>query len=222
MKKATWLGILFTVSFLVTTPVVHAATIARWTFESTVPSSAGPHSPEEGTGTATGVHADATTTYSNPNGNGSPESWNANRWAVGDYYQFQISTLGKSDIIFSWDQTRSSAGPGAANMTSPNFRLQYSTDGATFTNVVDYLVPIVTWDSAVTNGATQFSQNLSSITALNNQAAVYFRLTDILAPQNTGGQSRVDNILVTGVPEPGSLLLSLLAAAIVATHARRN
>ena len=82
-------------------------------------------------------------------------------------------------------------------------------------DAADYLVP-----QAVANIATKYSQDLSAITALNNKPAVYFRLTDILAPQNTGGQSRVDNILVTGIPEPNSLMILVLAAAAVMLYGR--
>ena len=196
-----------------------AATIASWTFETSIPTTAGPLAPEVGAGSATGVHAGAAS-FTNPSGNGSAESWNSNTWAVGDYYQFQASTTGQSGITFSWDQTRSSAGPGAADVTTPNFRLQYSTDGTNFTNAGDYLVPVVTWDNAIPNAATKYSQNLSAVTALDNQATVFFRLTALLAPQNTGGQSRVDNVTIATIPEPASGALA--AAAIVAAAGLRR
>src|SRR5690242_3123267 len=77
--------------------VVRAATIATWTFETTAPATAGPFAPEVGAGAATGFHAGATT-YSSPAGNGSAKSFSSNTWAVGDYYQFQVSTLGQQDI----------------------------------------------------------------------------------------------------------------------------
>jgi hypothetical protein len=67
-----------------------------------------------------------------------------------------------------------------------------------------------------------YFQDLSSVTALNNQANVYFRLTAILPPLNSGGQSRVDNILVTGIPEPASALLMLAGTAAVAIFRRRH
>jgi hypothetical protein len=95
--------------------------------------------------------------------------------------------------------------------------LQYSTDGSNFTNVVDYLVPVITWNNTTPNVASMYSQNLSSISGVNNQASVYFRLMAILPPLNSGGQSRVDNILVTGIPEPSSLVMAILAIAVVAT-----
>jgi hypothetical protein len=140
-----------------------------------------------------------------------------------DYYQFQVSTAGLSNIAISWDQTRSSAGPGQPAPSSPNFRLQFSTDGTSFTNVVDYLVQALTWNSTTAVTGSQFTQDLSPFTQLDNQPTVYFRLAAIQAAQNSGGQSRVDNILITGVPEPASgwLLIGAAAAAICALNRSR-
>jgi MYXO-CTERM domain-containing protein len=199
----------------------HAATIATWTFETSLPTTGGPISPEVGSGSATAVHA-TPGNFTNPSGNGSAESYNSDSWTVGDYYQFQVSTLGQTGISLAWDQTRSSSGPGFQDLVNPNFKLQYSTDGTNFTDVVNYLVPVVAWSSGATDASTKYSQNLSSITALNNQAAVYFRLTSILGdqPTSTAGTSRMDNISVTSIPEPASLALA--TAGVVAAAAMRR
>src|SRR3954453_15706128 len=74
-----------------------------WTFETSAPVTAGPVSPEIGTGSGIGFHAGAVT-YSSPAGNGSAKSYSANTWAVGDYWQFQVSTVGFSNIGISYDQ----------------------------------------------------------------------------------------------------------------------
>src|SRR5271165_4431061 len=88
------------------------STIADWTFETSQPATAGPFNPEVGAGSATGSHAGAAV-YSTPAGNGSSHSFSANTWAVGDYYQYQVSTVGDSGTIYlSFDQTSSSTGPG--------------------------------------------------------------------------------------------------------------
>src|SRR6266446_9928561 len=86
------------------------AQIAQWTFETSIPATAGPFAPEVGSGSASGLHAGAAV-YSSPAGNGSAHSYSANTWAVGDYWQFQTSTLGFSGIALSWDQASSSTGP---------------------------------------------------------------------------------------------------------------
>jgi len=186
----------------------HAAiNIADWTFETSAPTTAGPFSPEIGSGSASGSHA-GTTTYSSPAGNGSAHSFSSTAWAVGDYYQFQVSTHGNSGIALSWDQTSSNTGPR-------DYLLKYSTDGVNFTafgsgySVLANASPNTPWSSSgMPNTAYSFSQDLSSITALNNQDTVYFRLVDNSTTSANGGAvasagtDRVDNFIVSAVPEP--------------------
>lgn len=175
-----------------------ADTIALWTFETSQPTTAGPYSPEVGSGAASGYHAGATI-YSSPVGNGSAHSYSANGWSVGDYWQFQVSTLGFEAISISWNQAGSSTGPG-------DFILQFSTDGTSFSQVgSDYLVPLVDWTSGSFHNGFTFTPDLSGIAALiADQANVYFRLVDNSsiaisgASVGGGGTDRVDNFLVTG------------------------
>ena len=54
------------------------------------------------------------------------KSFSSTAWSVGDYYQFQVSTLGDPNVALAWDQTSSTTGPR-------DFLLQYSTNGTTFT-----------------------------------------------------------------------------------------
>src|SRR5277367_2253104 len=93
---------------------VRADTLADWTFETSLPTTAGPFTPESGlnmgTSQATGSHAGAAT-YSSPSGNGSTRSFSSTTWAVGDYYQFTTSTVGYSAVQFQFDQTSSNTGP---------------------------------------------------------------------------------------------------------------
>src|SRR5262245_52162078 len=151
-----------------------AATIASWTFETSQPATAGPHAAEVGLGSASGLHAGAST-YSSPAGNGSAHSFSSNAWAVGDYYQFQVSTTGMQGVIFSWDQTASNTGPG-------HFQLQYSTGGP-FTNfggvitVGANLNPPGFWNATTSFPDYTHSVDLSSVTALNNAASIILRLS---------------------------------------------
>lgn len=194
----------------------NAVTIAQWTFETSVPTTAGPISPEQGSGSASASHANGATAYSNPPGNGgSTESWSADKWAAGDYWQFQISSSGYQDISVSWDQVSSATGPGT-------FGVFWSLSGlaGSFTQVdSDYSVPQPTsgtWGS--------YSQNLSSIIALNDAAAVYFRLVvqaDLQADGSgiiaSGGTSRVDNFTVTAssATVPDTLPFAPLAVTLL-------
>jgi len=208
---------------LLVSATTNAGTIATWTFETSLPSGtdqtvnppSGGYAPEIGAGSAVGVHASADTDWSNPSGNGSSESWNSNNWGENDYYQFQASTLGETGITFSWDQTRSSSGPGGNDDTVESFRVQYSTDGSSYTDAFNYAVPITS-----SSGAVWTSNSLSGNSALDNQANVYFRITSNLAGTSTNGQSRVDNVSITSIPEPVTARLALAALAILATRRR--
>ena len=197
-------------------PAGFAQPIALWTYETSVPAltdsaSISGIAPEIGSGQASGLHLSATTDWSNPVGNGSAESFSANEWAIGDYYQFQTSTVGFQDIFVSWNQTRSSTGPAT-------FDLAYSLDGNNFTIALDnYAVPVVAWSSATPDATltTSFSVDLSSVSALNNAPAVYFRLIADATPSGTAGTSRNDNFMVGvgPIPEPSSCALGALGLA---------
>ncbi len=151
-----------------------------------------------GSGVATGVHASASSVWSAPSGNGSPNSWSVNHWAVGDYFQFQVSTLGVAGIQIAWDQNGSATGPR-------DFVLQYSTNGTSFTqfgSAYSLPSPVHTWSNSAFDAACHFTANLSSVTALDNVSSVYFRLVDNSTTSINGGTvgttgtGRVDNFLV--------------------------
>jgi hypothetical protein len=222
------------------TSYASAAVITHWTFETSLPTGAaaagvvnGPWAAEIGTGSATGLHA-AASTYSNPAGNGSAESYSSTAWAVGDYYQFQTSTTGLTGIGVQFDQTSSGTGPGV-------FGLFYSTDGTNFTQFgSNYSVfengasPNASWNSTTYGAGYTTFQDLSSIAALNNQANVYFRLqvqTTATPSGGTiaaGGTSRVDNFIVTSppaptvIPEPSTFLLGAFGVVGLVGVARRR
>ena len=141
--------------------ITASSTIADWTFETSVPTTAGPYSPEVGSGTATGYHANAAAVYSSPSGNGSLHSYSSNVWSVGDYYQFQVPTVGVGGINISYDQTSSNTGPGY-------YLLEYSTNGSSFTpfgsqyQVLANASPNTAWNNTTYNPAYTFNVNLSS------------------------------------------------------------
>lgn len=203
-----------------------AATISQWTFETSVPTAAGSHIAEGGVspGSALGSHAAPATAYSNPFGNGSTESFSANNWLVGDYWQFQVDTTGYEDISLDWDQTSSSTGP-------MNFKLQYSATGVGFTDFATYTVLENisanggVWSATTDRPNYSFSMDLSAVGAIENTATVFFRLVDASTTSANGatvagaGASRIDNFTVTGeaiahVPDsaPGWLGLGAVVA----------
>jgi PEP-CTERM motif len=196
--------------------------ITQWTFEgATTPSdlsdsaTIGSIAASTGIGIASGVHASGLTDWTTPVGNGSANAINSNNWGIGDYYQFSSSTIGFEQIMVTWDQTSSSTGPG-------EFTLAYQVNGGGFLNFLDYTVlpnqvaapGLGNWSSVTAIGGYGFSADLSSILALNNAAAVDFRLimrtTADSTPPGTvaaGGTNRVDNFTISGVPEPSSMAL---------------
>lgn len=210
-----------------------AATITLWTFETSQPQADDVASlsgilSEVGSGSASGVHASALSDWSSPVGNGSPHSLNSNNWAVGDYYQFQTSTVGFADITFSFDASSSNTGPR-------DFKIQYSTDGVLFQDAgITYAVlanasPNPVWSSLTYRPQYFVSADLSSISALNQQPNAYIRLvltSTTSANGNTiagGGTSRIDNVMFSGteIPEPATLVLCGIAV-VGLIAARRN
>jgi len=201
----------------------HGATLAGWTFETSAPVTAGPISPETGSGSGTGVSVGATTnTYSSPAGNGSAKSWSSNGWDVGDYFQFSTAGDGNTTYSIGFDQVGSNTGPR-------DFKVQYSTNGTTFTDLSNYTVLANVspnaWSSATPVSGTSYSFNVDVGSAPAN---IYFRLVDTSTTSTngstvaSGGTGRVDNIVIASgvVPEPASL--GLLAAGGLLSIRRRR
>lgn len=207
-----------------------ADTLAQWTFENSGPSIAGtsttfgPIAPEVGSGNAYGVHASASTVWSSPVGNGSPESFSANNWSVNDYFEFTIpSTVGYKDVSISYDQIGSGTGPR-------DFSFTYSTDGSIFITVGSYqLTSGVSWSGTIGGRPDQLS--FLNISALDNwNGTIYFRVVDDSTTSinggtvAAGGTGRIDNFTVTAtmIPEPSALALVGLGVAGLVAFRRRN
>ena len=160
---------------------VRADILSQWTFELSPPADLANSATisgitaDSGSGTASGVHAGALSDWTTPAGNGSANSLSVNTWAVGDYFQFQVSTIGFTGMGISFDQTSSSTGPR-------DFDFAYSTDGSLFTTFSPYtvlqngLTPNPAWNATTSSSAYAFSFDLGGVTAIDEQASVYFRL----------------------------------------------
>jgi len=213
MRRFLQRSALATLAVVALTASAGATDLAQWTFETSIPVNAGPHSAEGGlnagaSSPASGFHTVGAAVYSNPSGNGSAESFSSNNWSPNDYYQFSTSTTGYQGITFGWNQTRSSTGPD-------DFVLEWSLDNTVYTVLQTYVVLL---NDAVNGGAwngTTFVPNYvfgptAGPAALDNQAVVYFRLRDTEATASaSAGTGRVDNVVIAGalIPEPASLLL---------------
>jgi hypothetical protein len=198
-----------------------ADTIAKWNFETNQPAGAPGAgvwvtniAADIGAGTAAGWHA-GSATYSSPPGNGSANSFSSAAWATGDSYQFAVSTIGFQNVTVAYDQAGSATGPR-------DFIFSYSTDGIHFTASGSSYIVLTNNTSANNEGSGKSTSawsssgsqqsayalmfDLGSITSLDNQPAVYFRLTVADGTAENGasigslGADRVDNFLVSGAP----------------------
>lgn len=198
---------------------LHAVTISQWTFESpnvppilTDSATQTGINPAAGSGTASGTHASLNTDWKTSAGSGSTTGWSANNWAINDYWQFEVATTDFINIKINWDQRSSSTGPH-------DFGLFYSTDGNTFTSFgSDYILA---------DSYANFSRDLSSITNLNNDSSVFFRLVATSGASGTSGTSVIDNFTVTGetiatntVPDtlPFTFIASFLLGFLAFAH----
>ena len=228
MNKSV-VAILATFAVLSVSQIAKAGVIADWTFETSVPSSGGPYSPETGSGSASASGLGA---ISSPAGNGSSHSFSANGWTNSSaYYQFQVTTLGLSNIGVTYDQASSSTGPAT-------FNLEYSTDGVNFLNFASgYTVqvngaPNTPWNSTTSSSVYSFSYDLSTIAALDNASTVDFRIAIASQVAENGGAvagtgtDRVDNFTVYNnfvpVPEPSTLALCGLGGIAGLLRLRRK
>jgi len=206
------------------TPALHAQFV-YWSFEAGSPSALGTNFSSSisgipadfGTGTASGVHAAANTVWAPLGGNGSSYALNVGSWSLGDYFQFQINSLGVAPLDIQWSQTRSTTGPSL-------FHLSYSTDGLNFTSISSYLVlsnstsannsgtGLVTspWSNLNFQPAYRYTNNLSSLIALQNQPTLYFRLVCDAAGSG-GGNARLDDVIIdlAQIPEPRLTFLAV-------------
>lgn len=102
-----------------------------------------------------------------------------------NFFQFRLDGVSSfSNFMVFFQAGRSSTGAQSAT-------LQYSTDGTTFTDFQTVAVPINGTPLVLGN----FNFDLSSVTAINRQATVFFRIVGSGASSSTG-TFRIDNFQV--------------------------
>lgn len=215
------------VVLIAATGTTTAETVASWDFEnaaiatSQVPSGSvsGNVDPNIGAGFARGVHANPQTNWTAVVGNPGT-AFQSNRWNVGDYYEFVLdytNIVSISDMQFSFDQESSFSGPG-------DFRVQASTDGLNFVDLLDYATLVSGAIGPSFDGVTRFSEYLigpvdlpdnTQVVRLVNTTVRRAGASTTTFPVQESGRSRIDNALITGditfVPEPSSVALLALA-----------
>jgi len=238
MKNFALVSILAVSGFATAT---QAQVITRWNFNGTsaqsVPGGIASPTPSFGLGTAATLNLTAAAGFSSGVANGGstdPVITNPPNlgWQTTGYQtqgngnltsgvQFNVSTVGFSSIVVSWDQRHS-------NSSSRFAQFQYSTDGTTFTNFGAAFVG--------TAGDTWFnnrSVDLSTITAAENNANFAFRIVASFDPLGTGyvasttgttygptGTYRFDMVTVTSIPTPSAA--ALLGLGGLAAFRRRT
>ncbi len=121
--------------------------------------------------------------------------------------QFNVSTLGIFDLSLSYATRRS--GTGFTTQT-----LAYSLNGVDFTTVGTFSPP-----NSTTFGTATF--DLTAINTIENQANVFFRIT-FTGATNASGTNAIDNIQLTGIPEPATTAVGLLGVGAICWHQRRR
>ncbi|HET7625906.1 MAG TPA: hypothetical protein VFM25_11645 [Verrucomicrobiae bacterium] len=198
-----------TAVLLPTRAALAQTTLAKWTFELSQPNGSSEAGEwftnivaEIGSGTASAWHV-AGSSYDNPAGNGSTESFSATHWSAGDFFQFAVSTLGSSNISVSVEQTGSNTGPR-------DFYLAYSSDGENFTQFGEtYSVTnFADWVSSSHKDGFKHAFNLGSVTELNNLPTAYFRIVNAsdvsISGQTVGtsGKIRIDDFEASAETAP--------------------
>jgi hypothetical protein len=203
-----------------------AGIIAQWNFNSPTPDSdtgTGTLLPSSGQGTAlfcggtTSTFATGCTNDPAPAADNS--GWNTSSYATQGTsnkmtgVQFNVSTLGYSDIVIRWDHRVSSS-------ASKYCRLQYCPDGATWT---DYPVPVAAM-AVVSTRQNYFeaqTNSLVGVTEVENCAGFSFRIVAEWESTAVGGSDnyiptyatnnysrngtiRFDMVTVSGTPIPGA------------------
>lgn len=218
-------------------------TLALWDFETNTPadftgSTLPNYNADSGSGVGTGFHTSASSVWNTPIGNGTANGLKVNNWSAGDYYQFSVSTVDYENIVVTWDQV-------ATATTAPlGFTLSYSVDGSSFTAFTTYTLHAGSgsihftdnstgsnWNASKTADNTSYSYDLSSLSLLDDQTTVYFRLIANSSGSLTNSAVIVDNFLVQGslistsaVPEPSTyaLLAGVVALGLAALNRRRR
>lgn len=107
----------------------------------------------------------------------------------------ELDLTGFSGINIRWDYRSSGTGPSSA-------RLDYRLDGETW-------VSIDTLDLNNDANFHVYEKELASITAIDNHAAVEFRLSGFAGGEGSGTH-RIDNLQIAAIPEPAVISLVLL------------
>lgn len=127
---------------------------------------------------------------------------------VDAHWIMTINTLGVTDMAIRWDyKAWDQPADGADYTFDLDYRIGTSGDWINILN--NEVISVGDWDV--------FSHSLAGIAAIENQAAVQFRMNDLDKEGNN--KFAFDNLEVSSVPEPATLLL--LAIGTLAIRAKK-
>jgi hypothetical protein len=132
------------------------------------------------------------------------------------YIIIAIDTTGWQDMSIRWDYESDNSG---GKQGPVRFDLDYAVGSDDWTNILN--------NEAITRDGAwhEFSYDLSSLTAINNQSSVQFRINDIKEDDIKDGDYWQDNVQLTGasVPEPLSIVfLALGGVALLRKRPKQN
>jgi hypothetical protein len=120
------------------------------------------------------------------------------------YIILTIDTTGWQDMSIRWDYKSKDA----TKKGPDSFDLDYVVGNGSWVNILNNY-------GIIRDGAWhEFSYDLSSITGIDNQSSVQFRINDF-NQNDLNGDYWQDNIQMTGTPEPATLLLLGLGAMLM-------
>ena len=143
------------------------------------------------------AYTDAAGVIHNP---GQAGAWNDVRVSGPDAeWILKINTTGWTDMLIRWDYR---------SEESPTFDLDYRIAGSG-----NWVVILNNQSIVADDNWHSITIDLSSVSAIENQSIVEFRMYDL---DNTGNREfRFDNLELTGVPEPCSITLFALGVLAV-------
>lgn len=148
----------------------------------------------------------------NPHIAGQCAHWNDVSGTASDAeWVMTINTTGWQDMTIRWDYMSDNTGNNRGPTT---FDFAYRVGLGSWVPVLNNQ-PITRDDNW-----HEFSYDLSSITAIEGQSNVWFRVDD-LDQADLNGDFKFDNLELTGIPEPCSIALLGLGALMALTRKRR-
>uniref|UniRef100_UPI001E659881 beta strand repeat-containing protein n=1 Tax=Chryseobacterium binzhouense TaxID=2593646 RepID=UPI001E659881 len=183
--------------------------IVGWDFENTTITGTGntpnvnPVSANFGlltTGSVFSGYHSSSSSWSTGTGNGSSKAATVPNWNNGDYWQIKFATTGYKNIRLKISQRGSNTGPR-------DFKLQYSTDGISFTDLAggNYSIVNDSWNNSSTVAGSVRIFDFDTVSLINNKSQVFIRIlnsSDISINNGSvasGGTSFIDDITVEGL-----------------------